>query len=167
MLSVADIWSGIKYIAQNVDWPSGNGEEPSNGTRPPRTQKLPYPVQDTVPDSPYVPDIFEDWAYGGAVAKNLPACGVANVMMQPEYEQRMKCAPGYVAVRCRGAGGEIIEACMLKGVARVMGLWKPRRKPPISASDYRALGKAERTVKKLTNIAKRAGALPKPKRRSR
>jgi len=168
MLSIGDIFgvvrAGAGVVKKGFDlWPGGGG---GNGIN-----NLGLPIVSAeasrVPDSPYIPDIIEDWAYGGQVAQTLKPCGIGDVMMQPQWEQRMKCAKGYVAVRCRGAGGEVIEACMMKPVARAMGLWKPRRKPPISATDYRALGKAERTVKKLTNIAKRAGALPKPKRRSR
>ena len=131
-------------------------------------QPLPYvPAQDPVPDSPYIPDFLEEGIYGGQAAANLPECGVGQIMMQPQYESRIKCASGYVAVRCKGPNGELIEACMLKPVAKALGLWSPRKKPPISAKDYRSLLTAERTAKKLTAIAKKAGALPKPRRRSR
>lgn len=83
-------------------------------------------------------------------------------ILEPMFETRIKCPKGYVAVTDPQSGG---RACMLKPLARAYGLWKPRRKPPISASDWRTLQVAERVQKKVARITKRYG--PKPRRRTR
>lgn len=75
--------------------------------------------------------------------------------LEPEYTQRIQCPPGYVAVDLDGDGQN--DACVLKGVARAMKMWKARPKPPIKASDWRAMKKADRVRKKAKKIAKTAG----------
>lgn len=131
----------------------------------------PYDVQTPIPDSPFIPDALENFLYsngGGAVSNvngDLANCNLGRVIMEPRYEQRMKCDKGFVAVRCRGPNGQMVEMCMFKPVAKALKLWKPRAKPAVSAKDMRILNTASRTARKLTNIAKKAGALPKPRRK--
>jgi len=134
----------------------------------------PYDVQTPIPDSPYIPDALERYVYGngntGAVVPangggSVEACNFGNVVRPPRYEQRIKCDPGWVAVRCRDANGLMAEMCMFKPVARALKLWKPRAKAAVSAKDMKVLNTASRTAKKLERIAKKAGALPKPRRR--
>jgi len=115
-----------------------------------------------VPDSPYIPDFIENALYGSD-PKN---CNLGMVTHVPEYQYRIKCKKGYVAVRCRGADGQQAEMCMYKPVARALGLWKARAKPPISVKDYKAIQRSSSAVKRITAVAKKAGALPKPRRRS-
>jgi len=67
-----------------------------------------------------------------------------------QVTQRAKCPPGYVVVHPAGQG----KQCMIKSVARACGLWKPSAKPPIKASDWRCLRKANSVVKKMDRIAK-------------
>ena len=63
------------------------------------------------------------------------------------------CPPGYVAVTAPSG----VQVCMLKGAAKAAGLYKERRKPPISAGDWRKLQVAERVRKKAKKIASTAG----------
>lgn len=60
---------------------------------------------------------------------------------------------GYVVVRDPATG---VKFGMLRKAAIACGLWKPARKPPISASDWRAIAKANRAANKLKTMKKRA-----------
>lgn len=73
------------------------------------------------------------------------------VAVHPETTERLKCPPGYVAVDLDGDG--VKDACLLKGTARSMGLWKSRPKPPISGYDARAIKRAERAKKRVKKLA--------------
>ena len=74
----------------------------------------------------------------------------------------IQCPPGYVAVTIGfQRDGTPRRACMLKGPAQRAGLWKPRRKPPISAGDWRKLKVADRVKKKARKIAETAGGTVK------
>lgn len=75
------------------------------------------------------------------------------LMVQPEATQRLMCPPGYVVVTMPDGA----RACALKGVARAAGLWRPRPKPPIKASEWRKLRTAARVEKKAKKIAQTAG----------
>lgn len=77
--------------------------------------------------------------------------GCPPVVVPVEIIGRAKVPRGYVVVvdpRTKQKVG------MLKAVARHCKLWKPARKPPISASDWRCLQKANMTVKKLDRVVK-------------
>jgi len=73
------------------------------------------------------------------------------VVMQPQQKVINSAPKGYVIVE---AGGR--KVAMLKEVARKFGYWKPRSKPPISASDWKNLKRAERTRNKAKKIAQTA-----------
>jgi len=79
----------------------------------------------------------------------------------PNVMQCLKADKGYVIVMYNGQ-----KVQMLKIVAEKMGFWKPRRKPPISVSDWRCFVRAGAVEKKLVRIAKRAGMTKKTTRRS-
>ena len=80
-----------------------------------------------------------------------------SVVVQPSVRAVATAPPGYVIVECpKGSGNKV---AMLKAVARSMGYWKPRRKPPIKAGDYRALMRSEATIKKLKRVVKAAGVV--------
>lgn len=83
------------------------------------------------------------------------------VAVQPEMAERIKCPPGYVAVDLDGDG--IKDACVLKGMARGLGLWKSRPKPPISGYDARAIKRAERAKKRVKKLAGGVGFTCAPK----
>lgn len=81
-------------------------------------------------------------AMGGAIA------------VHPAQVARNSCPPGYVLVNDPTSGAPM---CMLKGAARSLGLWRPRRKPPISAGDWTRIKVAKRVTKKAGKIAREAG----------
>lgn len=85
------------------------------------------------------------------------------VAVHPETTERISCPPGYVAVDLDGDG--IKDACVIKGVARSMGLWKSRPKPPISGYDARAIKRAERAKKRVKKLAGNVGYTCSPKGR--
>lgn len=120
-------------------------------------------------DIPYVPDALEDLLGIGGGAEEYQngngqvdaSCFELPTTVTAQYEQRVKCPDGYVSVGCGDA-----RVCMLKPVARVLGKWKSRRKPPISASDWRRYKTAQRVEQKLLGIAKDAGIRSPSKKRS-
>ena len=127
-------------------------------------------VEERPGDIPYVPDVIEDiLGIGGAGPEYQNGNGVADpscfelpTTVSAQYEQRVKCPDGYVSVGCGDA-----RVCMLKPVARVLGKWKARRKPPISAADWRRFRTATRVEQKLLGIAKDVGIRsPTRKRKS-
>jgi len=73
----------------------------------------------------------------------------------PAARECLRCPKGYVLIR--DPRNPSAATCMLKTVARQMGLWKPRPKPPMSASDYRKLRIAKRVEKKIKRMAGMAG----------
>ena len=93
----------------------------------------------------------------GPIAAIPVGAGVDRVgralVVQPSTAVRTVCPTGYVAVTMPDGS----RACMLKAVARSAGLWKARRRPPISAGDWRKLQVAERTKKKAKKVAQTAG----------
>jgi len=120
-------------------------------------------------DIPYVPDIVEDILgigggrpeYQNGNGEADPGCFELPTTVAAQYEQRVKCPDGYVSVGCGDA-----RVCMLKPVARVLGKWKSRRKPPISAADWRRYKTASRVEQKLLGIAKDAGIRSPSKKRN-
>jgi hypothetical protein len=77
--------------------------------------------------------------------------GCPPVVVPVEVVERAKVPRGYVVVIDPQTKQKV---GMLKAVARHCKLWKPARKPPISASDWRCLQKANSTVKKLDRVVK-------------
>lgn len=101
--------------------------------------------------------------YGTTRATNAPG-GVGAAMYddvgrpmvtQVGFRSVAACGKGYVAVDMDGDG--VADACVLKAVARAAGLWKSRRRPPISAGDWHKLQVADRVTKKAKVIAGKAG----------
>ena len=76
----------------------------------------------------------------------------------------MKAPRGYVVVTDPATGRKV---GMLKGVATKCGLWKAPRKPPIKASDWRCLMKADSVVKKLDRIVSASNRVVGKKRMTR
>jgi len=115
-------------------------------------------------NNPFIPDFIEN-VIEGVPQQGLPipqagGADCVTVTAPAQIEQRIKCPPGYVSVTCNGA-----KMCMLKPVARSLGLWKARRRPPISASEWRQFKTAERVEKKMIRIAKGAGMRSPTRRR--
>lgn len=83
------------------------------------------------------------------------------IMMKPTPKVINSAPRGYVIVEHPVTKEKI---AVLKEVARKLKLWSPAPKPPITASEYRMLKKAERVEKKLVNLNRRIGYVVRPKK---
>lgn len=95
----------------------------------------------------------------GGVKSMLSTNGITtqfpgNIVTAPQIGTRLKAPPGYVIVTLPETGEKV---AMWKAVARSLGLWKSRPKPPIKASEWKALRTANRVEKKAKKIAQTAG----------
>lgn len=77
------------------------------------------------------------------------------VAVHMETRERVSCPPGYVGVDLDGDG--VKDACVLKGVARAMGLYKSRPKPLVSGYETRALTVAANVKGRVASVARKAG----------
>lgn len=75
------------------------------------------------------------------------------------------CPPGYVAVDTNKDGHA--DMCMLKSVARDCRLWKARPKPVLTASDRKALNRAQRVIGKVDTVVKQTNEIQGKARYSR
>lgn len=134
------------------------------------TPQLPAPSTNGTYDEGWIPgkQFYDpgEWIQDVGPVTNVPAtagnCPTIPVTVTPTYGQVAKAPPGYVIVRCRNGQ----KVAMLKEVARRYGFWKPRRKPPIKVSDWQALMKSERVIKKLKTVQKRAGMVQRARGRT-
>lgn len=110
--------------------PSGIG-----GLTPPSTQ--PQPSVPAVPQN------------GQMQSQITQLLGGNQIIMNPSQKVINSAPPGWVIVTM--PSGE--KKAVLKDVAKCLGLWKPRRKPPISAADWSKLKRAEAVKKKAKRIA--------------
>ena len=120
-------------------------------------------------NNPWIPDVLEQY-YAPERFETQPAngggavnCDVPQVMVSPMQKVIHKAPKGYVIVECPPGSGQ--KVAMLKPVARHYGLWKPRKKPPISVRDWNCLNRADRTIKKLETVQKKADNVGKKRRR--
>jgi len=88
----------------------------------------------------------------GSGLRTLNGCVVPEAVVAPQVALVNRAPAGYVIVECNG-----VKVAMLKEVAMKMGKFKRRPKPPISASDWKSLRKAETVKKKAKRIASVAG----------
>lgn len=123
--SVVDALPGGSFVNSLIDLPGGGNN-----------------------NNPYVPDIIEG-IYNPAVNQpsNAGGCPDIPVVVQPGQTVRLKAPPGYVIVECNGR-----KVAMLKPVAKALGYWSPRKKPPISVKDWRCVMRAASTQKKLKRV---------------
>ena len=77
--------------------------------------------------------------------------------VEPSQQARRTCPRGYVLVKLPDGGA----TCMLREYAIKHKFYRPRKKPPISASEMRTLRRARTTTKKLLRIADRSIELDK------
>ena len=75
------------------------------------------------------------------------------IAVHAEMIERAYVPPGYVVVDM--PDGERIG--VLRNVARSMGLWRPRPKPPITAGDARAIRRANSARKRVKKLAGAVG----------
>lgn len=117
------------------------------------------------PDIPGIPDLGDveqvlrgqnPFAAGGILpGRNGMAYGdqgliPQSVVVEPIQKVQNTAPPGYVIVDMPDGSG---KKAVLKEVARKLDLWKPRSKPPISASEWKKLKAADRVKKKAKKIA--------------
>jgi hypothetical protein len=74
------------------------------------------------------------------------------IAVHPELIERHYAPPGYVIVQMGDT-----KIGMLKGVARSMGLWKGRPRPPISGYDARAIRRAASAQKRVQKLGRDVG----------
>lgn len=79
--------------------------------------------------------------------------GTNRIVVEPKQKVINKAPRGFVIVDMPDGSG---KKAVLKSVARKLGLWRPRKKPPISASDWSKLKKVDRIKKKAKKIAETA-----------
>lgn len=89
--------------------------------------------------------------YSGDIASLL---GGDRIVMEPQQKVIHSAPPGWVIVDMPDGSG---KKAVRKEVARCLGLWKARSKPPISASDWKKLKTAKRVENKAKKIAQTAG----------
>lgn len=78
--------------------------------------------------------------------------GGNQLVMEPMQKVINTSPPGWVIVTLPNGSKKAVR----KEVARCLGLWKPRKKPPISASDWSKLKRARSVEKKAKRIAETA-----------
>jgi len=79
--------------------------------------------------------------------------GGDRIVMEPQQKVINTAPPGWVVVDMPDGSG---KKAVRKEIARCLGLWKSRSKPPISASDWKKLKTANRVKKKAKKIAQTA-----------
>jgi hypothetical protein len=110
---------------------------------------------------PRDPDASVDWeTVVGLEDTDRPAANAAMgcaITAPVTQVSRFRAPRGYVVVYPDDPHGRTgTPVAMLKGVAKTCGLWKQPAKPPIKASDWRCLRRANTVVNKLDRIAKLA-----------
>ena len=107
-------------------------------------------------------DEIIDAVYGpGSGSNGMVTMGDCMIPVQctvePSAQERRTCPRGYVLVKLPDGGA----TCMLREYAIKHKFYRPRKKPPISASEMRTLRRARTTTKKLLRIADRSIELDK------
>lgn len=171
--------AGVGFVGQLSG--RGGGSDRGRLARPNQVAQQPnmgnppfaFPGSGTFPfgDIPNVPDLFDVGQIlqgqdpftsanqnNGGMSNQLAnttkqLMGSNQIVMEPGKKVINTAPPGYVVVTLPSGA----KKAVLKTVARKFGLWKPRSKPPISASDWKKLKRAEQVKKKAKRIGKTAG----------
>jgi len=85
-------------------------------------------------------------------AIGVNGCAIPQAVTSPVVHMINRAPKGYVMVTCNGQ-----PVAMLKSIAKDMGYWKRRPKPPMSASEWKTLRTAKRVTAKSKRIAQTAG----------
>ena len=113
-------------------------------------------------------DYWDDWFGGNGNGNGQPSSGQqvrstdgigCAVVVPAQMKARVSCPPGYVSVVDPNSPNGQGKVCMLKKVAVSTGRWKAARKPPIKASDWRCLMKADSVVRKLDTVVKKSNKI--------
>lgn len=79
--------------------------------------------------------------------------GGDRIVMEAQPKVIHSAPPGWVVVDMPDGSG---KKAVRKEIAKCLGLWKPRAKPPITASDWKKLKTANRVKNKAKKIAQTA-----------
>ena len=115
------------------------------------------------PESVITPLVPVEWKSGGSTtgsplpvpAPGIPSFGqqgVAPMAMQAYATQVYKAPKGYVTVRVPDGAGGFTKMFVLKKVAVAMGLYKNRKKAPITGKEYAYIKKAKAWETKLARM---------------
>jgi hypothetical protein len=91
----------------------------------------------------------------------------------PEYLKQFSIDDGYLRTAVRAPRGYVVlrdnegrPFGVNKKIAQALRVWKPKKKPPISVTDWESLKRANRTVKKLKRVVKMSKVVSMPSRRT-
>jgi len=149
MSAAAAAGAGIQQLASGGGNTSMNLPIMSGGSLPPIAQAAATPV-------PAKPGGLPIGWKGPGGKLQLPW----NDPRIPEYLKQFALDDAYLTPVYRAPRGYVVirdqqgrPFAVNKAMAKAFGLWRPKRKPPISVSDWQAFKKAERVEKKLRKIA--------------
>lgn len=90
----------------------------------------------------------------------------------PEYLKNFAIDDGYLKTAVRAPRGYVVirdkdgrPFGVNKEIAKAFKIWKPKKKPPISVTDWQALKRANSTVNKLKKVVKMSKVVSMPARR--
>lgn len=160
--------TGRKIIKKKPRRPPPRPPTRAPSRLPPPPPRAPVPRPRIPPVVRRIPGAIGAGATGAAIARSFGGdqvgAGVDRLgrplLVEATSTERIQCPTGYVAITLPDGS----RACALKGVARAAGLWRPRPKPPIKASDWRKLKTAARVRKKAKKIGQTAGFKCTPKK---
>lgn len=88
----------------------------------------------------------------------------------PEYLKKFAIDDGYLKVAVRAPKGYVVlrdkegrPFGVNKEIAKAFKIWRPKKRPPISVTDWQALKKAHSTVTKLKGVVKMSKVVSMPK----
>lgn len=116
-------------------------------------------------DIPFVPDPADvrQLGRGENPFAQMQANGLTRDVNQLLGSNQIVMQPGQKVINTAPKGWVVVDMpdgtkkAVLKSVAKKLGLWKKRKKPPISASDWNKLKRADAVKKKAKRIGKKAG----------
>lgn len=90
----------------------------------------------------------------------------------PEYLKKFAIDDGWLKLAVRAPRGYVVVRDkdgrpfgVNKEIAKAFKVWKPKKKPPISVTDWESLKRANSTVRKLKSVVKMSKVVQMPTRR--
>lgn len=90
----------------------------------------------------------------------------------PEYLKQFAIDDGYLKTAVRAPRGYVVirdaegrPFGVNKEIAKAFKIWRPKKKPPISVTDWQSLKRANSTVKKLKKVVKMSKVVSMPTRK--
>lgn len=152
---IGDVIFGTNGGGGFTEAAGGFGTGPGPGGLPALTDPRTQPRVPGIPELPtfgFGPD--QQPTGNGQFSDQISTLLGGDRIVMPTQQKVINTAPpGWVVVDMPDGSG---KRAVRKEVARCLGLWKPRKKPPISASDWGKLKAANRVVKKAKKVAQTA-----------